>query len=189
MSSLAEMAVWNDEHNSTTAALGNSTYWWNTVSGQDFYDSAVATNGTLGDEFWKAFGWGRGTAQKAIDSSYAHVLEDGTVVELDGLLVPSNMNGGHDNGCASIPSYAGYPVAALPVGQGGWDLPLGLCVYGRRFGEARLLKVASAMEDLFQWKATPKWHNYETAEGPWDAPWPGYTCSEESLDRFACEES
>ncbi|KAF0327189.1 amidase family protein [Colletotrichum asianum] len=29
------------------------------------------------------------------------------------------------------------------------------------------------MEDLFRWTSTPEYHNYETAEGPWDAPWPG----------------
>lgn len=187
MSTLAEMALWNDANNATTGALGNSTWWYNTASGQDFYDSAVATNGTLGSAFWTAFGWGRTTAAAAIDAGYAFATENGTAVELDGLLVPSGNTGGHDNACASIPSYAGYPVAAVPIGQNGYAIGNSLCVYGRKYSEAKLVRVASAMEDLFQWNAEPQFYNYDTAEGPWEAPFPGYTCTEESLDRYACE--
>ncbi|KAE9566929.1 hypothetical protein CGMCC3_g16923 [Colletotrichum fructicola] len=189
MSSLAEMAAWNDAHNDTTGALGNSTWWYNTVSGQDFYDNAIATNGTMGDEFWKAFGWGRRTAREVIDGGHAYILDNGTVIELDGLLVPNDPSGGHDNACASIPSYAGYPVASVPIGQSGYGAAFGICIYGRQYSEARLIRVASAMEDLFRWTSTPEYHNYETAEGPWDAPWPGYVCSEESLERYACDPS
>ncbi|KAF7562834.1 hypothetical protein G7046_g1293 [Stylonectria norvegica] len=183
MSSLAEMAIWNDAHNSSTGSLGNGTYWRNHISGQDFYDHAVLTNGTLGDVFWKAFGWGRRTAREAIDGGYAHTLENGTTIELDALIVPNDNGGGGDSACASIPSYAGYPVASVPVGQNGYDVPCGMCIYGREWGEAELIRVASAMDDLFQWTATPKWHNYKTAQGPWDPKWPGYPCTHESLDR------
>ncbi|KPM39198.1 hypothetical protein AK830_g7333 [Neonectria ditissima] len=188
MKSLAEMAAWNDAHNSSTGALGNSTWWFNTASGQDFYDNAIATNGTMGDVFWKAFNWGRRTAREAIDGGHAYVLANGTVIELDALIVPNDNGGGGDSACASIPSYAGYPVASVPIGQNGFDVPCGMCIYGRQWSEATLIRVASAMDDLFQWSAKPKWHNYKTAKGPWEAKWPGYACSHESLDRYACEE-
>lgn len=46
------MAAWNDAHNATTGSLGNSTWWYNTQTGQDFYDMAVATNEGLDDAFW-----------------------------------------------------------------------------------------------------------------------------------------
>ncbi|KAK7408461.1 hypothetical protein QQX98_009388 [Neonectria punicea] len=187
MKSLAEMAAWNDAHNSSTGALGNSTWWFNTISGQDFYDNAIATNGTLGDVFWKAFNWGRRTAREAIDGGHAYVLKNGTVIELDALIVPNDNGGGGDSACASIPSYAGYPVASVPVGQNGFDVPCGMCIYGRQWSEATLIRVASAVDDLFQWSAKPKWHNYKTAKGPWEEKWPGYACSHESLDRYACE--
>ena len=187
MSSLTEMAAWNDAHNDTTGALGNGTWWYNTVSGQDFYDNAIATNGTLGDAFWKAFGWGRRTARAAIDAGYAYTLENGTVIELDGLVLPSDYSGGFDNACSSVPSYAGYPIASVPIGQSGYSVPCGFCIYGREYGEAKLVRVASAMEDLFQWSATPQWHNYKTAHGRWETAWPGYACSTESLDRYACD--
>ncbi|CAG9982978.1 unnamed protein product [Clonostachys byssicola] len=189
MSTLAEMASWNDEHNATTGALGNGTWWYNTESGQDFYDIAIATNGSLNGTFWKAFGWGRRIARQAIDFGHTHAFENGTVIELDALLLPNNPNGGFDNGCASVPSYAGYPVASVPIGQSKWGMPIGFCIHGREYSEAKLIKVASALENLFRWNAVPQWHNYKTAEGPWDAPWPGYACSQESLDSYACERS
>ena len=187
MSTLAEMAEWNDAHNETTGALGNNTWWWNSTTGQSFYDDGVATNGTLGTAFWTAFGWGRLTARQAIDSAHVYTFDNGTIVELDGVLVPNGRDGGQGDACAPLPSYAGYPIAAVPIGQDGYSTPFGLCIYGRQYGEAKLVKVASAMEDLFRWNNKPAWHNYETAKGPWDNPWPGYTCSKSSLDRYACD--
>ncbi|KAK5081250.1 hypothetical protein LTR05_008044 [Lithohypha guttulata] len=186
MSTIEEMAAWNDANNATTGALGNGTWWWNNVTGQSFYDNAVATNGTLGPSFWAAFGWGRFTARQAIDNAHSYVLENGTVVELDGLLVPNGRNGNQGNACASVPAYAGYPIAQVPIGMDGYSVPFGLCVYGRQYGEAKLVEVASAMEDLFQWNARPLWYNYETAKGPWEAIWPGYTCSRSSLSQYGC---
>lgn len=182
------MAAWNDAHNATTGSLGNSTWWYNTQTGQDFYDMAVATNGGLDDAFWTTFNWGRQVARSAIDGGHAYVRKgDGVVVELDALLVPNDDVGGGSQACASIPSYAGYPVAAVPVGQTVYGVPFGLCVWGREWSEAGLVRVASAMEDLFRWEDVPRWHNYETAEGIWEATWPGYACSTDSLDSYACE--
>ena len=187
MSTLAEMAEWNRVHNDTTGALGNSTWWWDPATGQSFYDGGVKTNGTQGTDFWTAFGEVRTTSRRAIDNAHAYVLEDGTVVALDGILMPNGRGGNRGNACAPVPSFAGYPIAAVPVGQDGFSTPFGLCVYGRQYGEAKLVKVASAMEDLFRWNEKPHWHNYDTAEGPWELPWPGYSCSDESLDHQACE--
>lgn len=186
VSSVAEMAAWNDGHNATTGSLGKGTWWWDALSGQNFYDLAARTDGAMGEAFWTAFGWGRFTARQAIDSAHVHVTEGGEVVQLDGLLVPNGRAGNAGNACASLPAYAGYPVASVPVGQDGYDVPFALGIYGRQYGEAKLATVASAMEDLFGWDAKPKWHNYRTAEGPWQASWPGFTCSPEGLDRQSC---
>lgn len=187
MSSIAQMAEWNDAHNATTGSLGNGTWWWDKVSGQGYYDLAVTTNGTLGSKFWTAFGWGRTTASLAIDTAHTYVYDNGTVVELDGVLVPNGRGGGQGNACAPLPSYAGYPIAAVPTGMDGFSTPYGICVYGKKYGEAKLVRVASAMEDLFQWNDQPQWYNYETASGPWHATWPGYSCTTSSLDRYACQ--
>ncbi|KAH7309742.1 amidase signature domain-containing protein [Stachybotrys elegans] len=186
MSSLAEMAEWNDAHNETTGALGNGTWWWDTKTGQSFYDAGVATNGTMGTAFWTAFGWGRFTARQAIDTLHRYVEEDGTVVELDGVVMPNGRDGNRGNACAPLPSYAGYPIAAVPTGADAYATPYGLCIYGKQYGEAKLVRVASAMEDLFQWNEHPKYFNYDTAQGPWQASFPGYTCSESSLKSQHC---
>ncbi|KDN68537.1 hypothetical protein CSUB01_12472, partial [Colletotrichum sublineola] len=175
MSSLAQMAEWNDAHNATTGALGNNTWWWDPKTGQSFYDAGVATNGTLGTAFWTSFGWGRFTARQAIDNMYSYVGEDGTIIEMDGVLMPNGRDGNRGNACAPLPSYAGYPIAAVPTGADGYATPYGLCIYGKQWGEAKLVRVASALEDLFQWNEKPQYFNYDTAEGPWDAPYPGYT--------------
>ncbi|KAI1251336.1 hypothetical protein MGN70_005904 [Eutypa lata] len=185
LTSLADMAAWNDAHNATTGSLGNSTWWYNTQTGQDFYDMAVATNEGLDDAFWTTRSGRRLTGDGG--SRGAPLTGDGVVVELDALLVPNDDVGGGSQACASIPSYAGYPVAAVPVGQTVYGVPFGLCVWGREWSEAGLVRVASAMEDLFRWEDVPRWHNYETAEGIWEATWPGYACSTDSLDSYACE--
>lgn len=188
MSSIEEMAEWNIQNNDTTGALGNNTWWWDEATGQSFYDAAIVTNGTMGEAFWSAFGYARTNARHAVDTAHVYMTENGTVIELDGLLMPNGRDGGYGNACAPIPSYAGYPAASVPIGLDGYSTPFGICVYGRQWGEGKLVRVASAMEDLFQWNEKPMWHNVETAEGPWDAPWPGYMCSTNSLGQYACDE-
>jgi amidase len=187
MSSLAEVVEWNRVHNDTTGALGNNTWWSNVTSGQNFYEDGVSTNGTLGPAFWQSFGWGRFTARQAIDNAHAYTFDNGTIVALDGLLVPNGRDGGQGDACAAVPSYAGYPAAQVPIGLDGYSTPYGLCIYGQQYGEAKLVRVASAMEDLFRWNVKPQWFNYATAKGRKDSSWPGYTCSKSSLDRFSCE--
>lgn len=91
--SLENMRDWNRAHNNITGALGNNTWWYNTVSGQDFYDSAVASEGSLNDTFWTAMDYTRRNARSIIDRGYAYVTEDGEVVELDALVIPSQNAG------------------------------------------------------------------------------------------------
>ncbi|KAK2044727.1 amidase signature enzyme, partial [Colletotrichum somersetense] len=160
MSSLAQIAEWNDAHNATTGALGNNTWWWDPKTGQSFYDAGVATNGILGTAFWTSFGWGRFTARQAIDNMYSYVEEDGAIIEMDGVLMPNGRDGNRGNACAPLPSYAGYPIAAVPTGADGYATPYGLCIYGKQWGEAKLVRVASALEDLFQWNEKPQYFNY-----------------------------
>ncbi|KAK8075530.1 hypothetical protein PG997_010193 [Apiospora hydei] len=188
LKTVADMAAWNAAHNASTGALGNNTWWQDETTGQSFYDAAAATNGSLNSAFWTAFGWSRTTARQAIDQAHVYLTESGTrMIELDGVLVPNGRAGGYSSACAPMASYAGYPIASVPVGQDGFATPFALGIYGRQYGEAKLVQVASAMEDLFKWNEAPRWHNADVRQDrPWDAPWPGYTCSKESLARQAC---
>lgn len=45
---------------------------------------------------------------------------------------------------------------------------MAMCIWGREFQEAKMIRAASAMESVWEWKGKPLWHNYETAEGPWE---------------------
>ncbi|KAK7994278.1 amidase signature enzyme [Apiospora marii] len=163
LKSIADVTAWNRAHNATTGAIGNGVWWWDVETGQSFYDAAAATNGTLGSNFWTAFGGdGRRRGRPSTRPTFI-------------------------SACAPLPSYAGYPIASVPIGLDGFSTPFALGIYGRQFGEAKLVRVASAMEDLFRWHETPRWHNVEARQDrPWDASWPGYTCSKESLARFEC---
>lgn len=83
-STLADVSRWNREHNSTTEGLGNGTYFFNTKTGQDYFDAAVATNGTRNETYWTALYWRQTRARAAIDLGMLHIKEDGEIVELDG---------------------------------------------------------------------------------------------------------
>lgn len=84
MSTLADVADWNRRNNATTGALGNSTYWFNKITGQNYFDDAAATNGTLDTGYWYALEWRRSRARNAIEGGLIHTMENGTVIELDG---------------------------------------------------------------------------------------------------------
>jgi amidase len=47
------------------------------------------------------------------------------------------------------------------------------------------------MEDLFKWNTTPLYWNYEVGQdrdyAKIDDHYPGYACTEESLQRYACD--
>ncbi len=45
----------------------------------------------------------------------------------------------------------GQPAASVPIGFGDDNLPIGLQLVGRRFGEATLLRLASAYEAAYPW--------------------------------------
>ena len=45
----------------------------------------------------------------------------------------------------------GQPAASVPVGFGRANLPVALQLVGRRFGEATILRLASAYEAAYPW--------------------------------------
>lgn len=57
----------------------------------------------------------------------------------------------------------------------------------RNANPGQLVKHGSALEDLWRWDVTPKYANLNTTKVPFDARWPGYSCSFASLRNLTCE--
>ncbi|KAJ6558480.1 amidase family protein [Mycena vulgaris] len=149
---------------------------------------AVATGGIRDDIYWNALLWRQARARAAIDGGYVHTFENGTTITLDGLLIPNLGGGGASSAIASVPAAAGYPAITVPVDLDPYHLPIGLGIWGRQFSEEKLVKWASAMEDLFQFNKDfePQYFNYDTEVMPFHARWPGWSCSQQSLAALSC---
>jgi aspartyl-tRNA(Asn)/glutamyl-tRNA(Gln) amidotransferase subunit A len=54
------------------------------------------------------------------------------------------------------PSLAGVPAISTPIGLSASGLPIGAQLVGPHFAEARLVRVAHALEQAIAWKVQPK---------------------------------
>ena len=81
---------------------------------------------------------------------------NGTIIALNGYLVPSDDSAPGFQLAARI----GYPIISVPVVIDVYDMPFGICVGGRptAWSEAKLVELASAMEDAIQVRALPKYY-------------------------------
>ncbi|KAG9243091.1 amidase signature domain-containing protein [Calycina marina] len=133
-------------------------------SGQDGFLASLASNGTMGDEYWAALEFcHRTTREEGIDAALAN---NGT--ELIALLVPPDVGQTYQ-----IAAQAGYPMITLPAGiSPDTGMPFGLALMGTAWSESNLVKYASAIEDLqfaseTKYKRTlPMWHDYRSKTIP-----------------------
>lgn len=150
-STLADVTRWNWEHNSTTEGLGNGAYFFNTKTGQDYFDAAVATTGLVTRRTGLLFAGAKlvpalpstsacFTSRKMARLSSStgkyfsnHLHRLANLKPRRRLLVPNVSGGGAAASCASVPTYAGYLAISIPEGQNGWQVPSGMCIYGRRW--------------------------------------------------------
>jgi amidase len=58
----------------------------------------------------------------------------------------------------------------------GFNVPIGLGIWGTGYSESNMIKWASAMESLFQFNRDfePEFVNYNTTKIPFDARWVGF---------------
>jgi amidase len=127
-------------------------------SGQDGFLASLATNGTMDETYYQALAYvQRSTREDGIDAALAN---NGRPV--DALLVPPDVAQTYQ-----IAAQAGYPMITLPAGvHSDTGMPFGLGLMGTAWGEAELLKWASAIEDLQLGSGTglkrtlPQWHGY-----------------------------
>ncbi|KAJ6480596.1 amidase family protein [Mycena vitilis] len=169
--SFQELLEWEDANNASTGALGGGEIW---VSGADNFVRANATHGVTDDRYYLAKLWRHEISKTGIDTALTHIAADGTVTQLDGLLVPMAGAGLYDAPSSGLPAAAHYPAVTLPIGQDPWQLPFGLGIWGTAFSEAKLIRYGSAIDDLVRWRGKPRYYNYETQKEPFDARWPGF---------------
>ncbi|KAJ7605169.1 amidase family protein [Roridomyces roridus] len=169
--SFQELLEWEDEHNSSTGALGGGEIW---VSGADNFVRANATHGIMNETYYLAKLWRHELSRTGIDTALTHIAADGTLTLLDGLLVPMAGGGIFDSPSSGLPAAAHYPAVTLPIGQDPWQLPFGLGIWGTAFDEDKLIRYGSAIDDLIRWRGKPQFYNYETTEIPFDPRWPGF---------------
>ncbi|KAF2136430.1 uncharacterized protein K452DRAFT_302761 [Aplosporella prunicola CBS 121167] len=116
------------------------------ASGQDLLLAALATNGTQDEDYWQALSFCTNASRThGIDAALSsHRLANGTSVSIDALLAPADVAQ-----AAQVAAMAGYPVVTVPVGvRAGSGMPFGISVMGTAWQDARLLALASAVEDL-----------------------------------------
>lgn len=127
-------------------------------SGQDGFLASLESKGIRDETYYQALSFiQRSTREDGIDAALANGGRP-----LDALLVPPVVAQSYQ-----IAAQAGYPVITIPAGVSSTTgMPFGLALMGTAWSEGKLLKWASAIEDLqlsseTQWRRQrPRWHEY-----------------------------
>ncbi|KAF1980052.1 amidase signature enzyme [Bimuria novae-zelandiae CBS 107.79] len=156
--SLEDIVAYNDANDGTEGGnpwpFGIPAFY----SGQDGFLASLETKGVRDETYYQALAFTqRSTRGDGIDAALANKGRP-----VDALLVPPIVAQSYQ-----IAAQAGYPVITLPAGVSSTSgMPFGLALMGTAWSEARLLKWASAIEDLqfssgTEHKRTqPRWHEY-----------------------------
>lgn len=108
-------------------------------SGQDGFLASFEAKGVKNETYVQALEFTQRTAREGIDSALNYEGK-----RLSGLLVPLDIGQTYQ-----IAAQAGYPMVTLPAGvHSNTGMPFGLAIMQTAFGEAELVKWASAIEDL-----------------------------------------
>lgn len=114
------------------------------VSGQDNFHEIVATKGKKDATYNAALKHVHHMCrEQGIDAALNHTTPDGKDVELDALILCDHKGTGQQ-----IAAQAGYPIVCIPIGIDDDGLPIGLSLQHTAWQEAKLVKWASAIEDL-----------------------------------------
>ncbi|KAK3934228.1 amidase signature enzyme [Diplogelasinospora grovesii] len=157
MRSLEDIVQYNYDNDGSEGGnpwpLGNPAFY----SGQDGLLASLETKGIRDETYWQALNFTQTSTRRGIDDALS---SNGT--RLSGLLVPPDVGQSYE-----IAAQAGYPVVTLPAGvHSATGMPFGLAIMQTAFGEAELVKWASAIEDLQLGSDTPykrslpRWHGY-----------------------------
>ncbi|KAK4569800.1 hypothetical protein LTR86_002769 [Recurvomyces mirabilis] len=129
-------------------------------SGQDGFLASLATGGIMNETYYQALDFCHRTSR--VDGIDYALANNGSAVDL--LLAPPDVGPSYQ-----IAAQAGYPVVTIPAYVHSLSgMPYGFSFMGTAFSEAKLVKYASAVEDLlkstnskYQRKNTPpSWQGY-----------------------------
>ncbi|KAL8808966.1 MAG: hypothetical protein Q9200_003855 [Gallowayella weberi] len=131
-------------------------------SGQDGLLASLATGGEMNATYWEALSFCQTSTRTGIDDALGN---------LDALLVPPDVGQTYQ-----IAAQAGYPMITIPTGvHSKSGMPFGLAAMGTAFAEAKLVKYASAIEDLqkasgeIYQRARPRWLGFRVDSIPVDS--------------------
>ncbi|KAK9424335.1 putative Amidase domain-containing protein [Seiridium unicorne] len=148
--SLEDVIAYNIKYTEYEGGIPRTHQAWPT--GQDSFDRSMESKGVEDDVYHSALDYIRQkTREEGLDKA---LLVDG--IELDGLLVPVQADGGV---AVQIAAQAGYPMITIPVGVDTNGVPFGLAVVHRAFREDKLIRFGSAIEDLVGGRARPVFLN------------------------------
>ncbi|KAL5336555.1 alpha-glucosidase [Aspergillus crustosus] len=129
-------------------------------SGQDGFEASLASKGVMDETYYQALEFcHRTTREEGIDAA---LMLGPNKTLLDGLLVPADVAQS-----LQIAAQAGYPAITIPAGTNrDSGMPYGLAILNTAFSEDKLVKWASAIEDLQKSEGTvwqrslPEWRGY-----------------------------
>ena len=149
MHSLEDIVAYNYANDGSEGGnewpLGNPAFY----SGQDGLLASLETKGIQDDSYFQALEFcHRKTREEGIDAALAKGPNGG---KLDALLVPPDVAQ-----APQIAAQAGYPMITLPAGvHSASGMPFGLALMQTAFAEDKLVRWASAIEDLQLSSGTP----------------------------------
>ncbi|KAF1809484.1 amidase signature enzyme [Eremomyces bilateralis CBS 781.70] len=147
--SLEDIVAYNYANDGTEGGnpwpFGNPAFY----SGQDGFLASLETKGRMDETYYQALEFcQRSTREDGIDAALAQG-PDGS--QLDALLVPPDVGQTYQ-----IAAQAGYPMITVPASvQSSTGMPFGLALMQTAWGESKLIRYASAIENLQRTSGTP----------------------------------
>ncbi|KAM7199748.1 amidase signature enzyme [Naviculisporaceae sp. PSN 640] len=162
--SLEDIVQFNYDNDGTEGGhpwpLGHPAFY----SGQDGFLASLETQGVRDETYYQALNFTQSSTRNGIDDALNSDFpgKKGKKTKLSGLLVPPDVGQTYQ-----IAAQAGYPMITLPAGvHSATGMPFGLAIMQTAWGEAELVKWASAIEDLQKTSGTvykrslPRWLGY-----------------------------
>lgn len=159
MNVLLTIVSFNEKYDGAEGGFpyGNGTGHPAFASGQDGFLASLESKGIQDKTYWEALNFCQTKTRNGINDALTYKGK-----KISGLLVPPQVAQ-----APQIAAQAGYPVITIPGGYSADSgIPFGLGIMQTAYGEAELVKWASAIEDLQRStkapsaRRRPKWLGY-----------------------------